>query len=613
MYTLADRMKVNGIGVNQTFILHRFLNALSNAEYRLSKHKLLGMSPDLMTREVVVKEVSIQYAEIMKGRSEKGARGSEQAYTADGGRGARSSGRGRGRGRGRNGGGGGSRGGGGGGGGGNGRGGGKSGGADGRSGGGGGGEKFAGRCYKCGKKGHMGVSCSTKQSDYIERCDHCVGFGHSKDNCPTEEAVVAEVVSDVDSVDNQAFTAEEDQPGECGTVGLVGVTEQDRDVMRYVADTAATCSMFTSADDFVNYLECSGFVKGASGEKSPIHGYGDVTTVFRSGGEWVPVTLTHVAHAPELSYNLVSISTLAEENHTYSGKQGGLTLFTPEGEEVWFPRTSKLCTQEGYQTEPNRKVDIACAVTTPGEAKAATPTDINTYHNAHGHVHERMLRATAAQQGVELTKDPLRSCFGCSMSKGQVKPVKRSTDNRAAKKLFRLFLDLGGRMQFKSIGGSWYTLIIRDDCSRWTRVFFLKHKSDAADAFEKYLADYRVKGVPCEVYIARSDNAGESMGKFAEVCRKHGIKQEYTPPHTPKYNGVAERGLGVITDAAMAGRIQAKELFPMHLLLRLCGPRACRVRATNLTAPRRLLTPETNPPARCFTVGRPRSGRRTRS
>lgn len=95
------------------------------------------------------------------------------------------------------------------------------------------------------------------------------------------------------------------------------------------------------------------------------------------------------------------------------------------------------------------------------------------------------------------------------MSNWQVKPVKKYTDSRADKKLFRTFLDLGGKMQCKSLGGNWYTLIIRDDHSRWTRVFFLKRKSDAAVAFEQYLADYRVEGVPCEVLL-RVQTAGES-------------------------------------------------------------------------------------------------------
>ncbi|CAB1111781.1 unnamed protein product [Ectocarpus sp. CCAP 1310/34] len=117
-------------------------------------------------------------------------------------------------------------------------------------------------------------------------------------------------------------------------------------------------------------------------------------------------------------------------------------------------------------------------------------------------------------------------------------------------------------MKTRSIGGNWYTLIIRDDFSRWTRVFFLKHKSDAAVGFEKFLADYRTKGVPCEVYIARTDGGGEFQGQFVEVCRIHGIKQEFTPPHTPKYNFLAKRALGLITDAALASRIQATQLFP---------------------------------------------------
>ncbi|CAB1112816.1 unnamed protein product [Ectocarpus sp. CCAP 1310/34] len=117
-------------------------------------------------------------------------------------------------------------------------------------------------------------------------------------------------------------------------------------------------------------------------------------------------------------------------------------------------------------------------------------------------------------------------------------------------------------MQFKSIGGNWYTLIIRDDCTRWTRVFFLKHKSDAAAAFEPYLADYRAETVPCEVFVARTDGGGEFQGQFAEVCRRYGIKQEFTPPNTPKYNGVAERALGLLADSALASRIQAKEMFP---------------------------------------------------
>lgn len=64
------------------------------------------------------------------------------------------------------------------------------------------------------------------------------------------------------------------------------------------------------------------------------------------------------------------------------------------------------------------------------------------------------------------------------------------------------------------------------------------------------------------VEIIRSDNGGEFFGgEFASVCNELLIKQEFTPAHSPQYNGVAERGLGLIEEAAMAARVQAKVLF----------------------------------------------------
>ena len=61
----------------------------------------------------------------------------------------------------------------------------------------------------------------------------------------------------------------------------------------------------------------------------------------------------------------------------------------------------------------------------------------------------------------------------------------------------------------------------------------------------------------------RSDNGGEFFGgEFGKLCRQRGIKQEFTPADSPKYNGVAERALALISDTALAARIQAPILYP---------------------------------------------------
>eukprot|EP00903_Cladosiphon_okamuranus_P009444 g9004.t1 len=265
MLATAESLSKRGLDVNETFVLHLFLDALSN-EYAMTKHAL--RHKERLTRSDVLKEVTIEYRSIMekvKAGKGKGARGAEQAYLADGGgRRGRSSWRGggrrgrsswRGRGGGRSGGrGGGDS---------SGKGGGgaeesKRSGSGGADGGGTADKKFPGRCFTCGRFGHTQQDCTTKESDYLPRCSQCAGWGHSKDKCATEEAVLAQIVhadSDVDSVDNQAFCAAPGLPGECGAVdlGLVGVTELGQDVMVYVADTAATCSMFRCANAFVNY------------------------------------------------------------------------------------------------------------------------------------------------------------------------------------------------------------------------------------------------------------------------------------------------------------------------------------------------------------------------
>ena len=53
-----------------------------------------------------------------------------------------------------------------------------------------------------------------------------------------------------------------------------------------------------------------------------------------------------------------------------------------------------------------------------------------------------------------------------------------------------------------SVGRNKYPMIVRDDFLRYAWVYFISHKSDATEAFEKILADLRVEGVPSEVVVS---------------------------------------------------------------------------------------------------------------
>ena len=108
-----------------------------------------------------------------------------------------------------------------------------------------------------------------------------------------------------------------------------------------------------------------------------------------------------------------------------------------------------------------------------------------------------------------------------------------------------------------------YVLMVRDDLLRNTWGYFMRHKSDAAETVELFLADTREDGVPSKVSIALSDGGGKNRWKkVGDLCRSRSIKQGFTTADSPHMSGVAERALGLIKTVAMAGRIQARKIFP---------------------------------------------------
>ena len=75
------------------------------------------------------------------------------------------------------------------------------------------------------------------------------------------------------------------------------------------------------------------------------------------------------------------------------------------------------------------------------------------------------------------------------MAKGTRMPIPSKRHGRAVKRLFRVFVGLGGKKHVASMGGNKYPMIVRDNFSRHAWMYFVSHKHDAPSAFEKFLAD----------------------------------------------------------------------------------------------------------------------------
>jgi transposase InsO family protein len=104
-----------------------------------------------------------------------------------------------------------------------------------------------------------------------------------------------------------------------------------------------------------------------------------------------------------------------------------------------------------------------------------------------------------------------------------------------------LHTDLFGPITYISIGGNKYGLVIIDDYSRFTWIFFLHDKSEIQEVLKKFLKraqnefDAKVKKI-------RSDNGSEFKNTQVEdYPDQEGIKHEFLTPYTQQQNGVVER------------------------------------------------------------------------
>ena len=243
----------------------------------------------------------------------------------------------------------------------------------------------------------------------------------------------------------------------------------------WLCDSGASTHMTPSADGMINYRKCKLQLRVTGGSTGTVERYGGITFVFRSGNGLGRVMLTNVAHVPDFLYLILSLPTLVKNGHTFEGRPAEIVVKLNKSERsIVFPLTGKLCSLYGYRIECSTRED-ACAVLAPEKLPSKPVVNLNDHHCAAGHSHEALLRKSAEQQGVVL-EGKLLECKGYSMVKGLRRGIKPSTHTRAEKKLGRVFVELSGHKVVEYHARKRYTLIVRDDFSRYTWVVFNRHK-----------------------------------------------------------------------------------------------------------------------------------------
>ncbi|CAM9529133.1 unnamed protein product, partial [Sphacelaria rigidula] len=315
-----------------------------------------------------------------------------------------------------------------------------------------------------------------------------------------------------------------------------GVEKSDGGESRLL-DTGATSHFSPGSSKKTSCRKCSdGVLRCAGGGTYPIVGRGSSTLSLRSDGRDVVLHLKNVDHVPCVRHHLMSLTRISNTGHTYIGSSNGFRVELKPGNTLKTPGQHRQLYAQHIHRNGRDKHASACAVIAPGDLPTLRVIDINDFHCRPAHAHEDLLRQTAKQLGVEL-RGKLSAGRGCSEGKGVRRSIPRSTHTRALKPASRVFVDFTGPKPLRSRDGKWYMMMVCDDYSRYTRVYFLRTKDEAEQYFSKYIVEIH----PRKVERVPSDDGGEfSEGALEELGDKEKIKQKKTTADYPQYNGVAE-------------------------------------------------------------------------
>lgn len=370
---------------------------------------------------------------------------------------------------------------------------------------------------------------SNKENKPYIKCTYCHKKGHKATQCwnkKNEEAACAEDAFYAVNEDAHKHVSHQDAI----VANTFSANLESTDV--WCLDSGATSHMCKNRSKFVDLKEVTNQkVRLANNELTEVKGIGTVYLSLTKGKRIHRVKLENTLYIPKLSTNLFSAS-----KATTNGRKILLT-----------ENTAVILNQKGDKLVIAQRKNGLYIIEPVSDFAGNAVTDIKQaelWHRRYGHLNMFDLKKLFSQNLVLGTPTFLQQDFSCKVcveNKQTTNPFPKHSNTKCQELLELVSSDVCGPMRTTSLGGARYFVTFIDHKSRWVTVYFLKSKDEVKEAFMKYKS-FVENQKDRKIKILRTDNGLEYCGKsFNRELEKAGIKREYTTPHTPQQNGIAER------------------------------------------------------------------------
>ncbi|GJS75007.1 putative ribonuclease H-like domain-containing protein [Tanacetum coccineum] len=255
----------------------------------------------------------------------------------------------------------------------------------------------------------------------------------------------------------------------------------------------------------------------------------------------------------DLKFNLFSVSKMCDKKNNILFNNTKCIVLSPNFKLIdesqvllRVPRKNNMYSVDLKNIVPKGGLTCLFAKATSDESKL--------WHRRLGHLNFKTMNKLVKGNLVRGLPSKLfendQTCVACQKGKQHRASCKSKTENSISLPLHLLHMDLFGPTFVKSLMKKMYCLVVTDDYSRFTWVFFLATKDETSGILKSFitgienLVDHKVKVIRC-------DNGTEFKNReMNQFCEMKGILRQFSVARTPQQNGVAERRNRTLIEAA---------------------------------------------------------------
>nr|GEV53142.1 putative ribonuclease H-like domain-containing protein [Tanacetum cinerariifolium] len=266
----------------------------------------------------------------------------------------------------------------------------------------------------------------------------------------------------------------------------------------------------------------------------------------------------------ELKFNLFSVSQMCDKKNSVLFTNTECLVLSPDFKLPDKSQVLLRVPRENNMYNVNLKNIVTSGDLTCLFAKA-TINESNLWHRRLGHINfktiNKLVKGNLVRGLPTKVFENDNTCVACKKGKQHRASCKTKPVSCVDQPLFRLHMELFGPTVVKSLNKKSYCLVITDDYSRLTWVFFLAIEDETSPILKTFITSLENQ-LSLKVKVIKSDNGTEfKNSKLNQFCGLKRIKREFIVPRTPQQNGIAERKNRTLIEAART--ILADSLLPI--------------------------------------------------